>query len=61
MELSDVVWVQAYVTRHENVDAYQAARNERVELACPAHTLRVVRALGRPEWEVEIEAVAARA
>ena len=60
MELSDVVKVQAFVTSEANLGAYRDIRNRMVESARPAHTLLVVRALGRPEWMVELEAVAAK-
>jgi 2-iminobutanoate/2-iminopropanoate deaminase len=61
MELSDVVRVQAFVTRAENLAEYRIIRNEMVGSARPAHTLLVVTELGRPEWLVELEAIAAKA
>lgn len=60
MELSDLVKVQAFVTQESHLAAYREIRNRMVESARPAHTLLVVAALGRPEWLVEIEAVAAK-
>jgi enamine deaminase RidA (YjgF/YER057c/UK114 family) len=60
MELRDVVRVQAYVTRTSDLVEYREIRNQMVESARPAHTLLVVASLGRPEWLVEIEAVAAK-
>jgi len=60
MELSDVVRVQAFVTRVEDLAAYREIRNRIVESTRPAHTLLVVASLGRPEWLVAIEAVAAK-
>jgi enamine deaminase RidA (YjgF/YER057c/UK114 family) len=60
MQLSDVVKVQAFVTSEANLTAYREIRNRMVESARPAHTLLVVAALGRPEWMVELEAVAAK-
>jgi enamine deaminase RidA (YjgF/YER057c/UK114 family) len=60
MELSDLVRVQAFVTRREHLQAYRDIRNRIVESTRPAHTLLVVSSLGRPEWLVEMEAVAAK-
>jgi len=60
MQLTDVVKVQAFVTSEANLAAYREIRNRMVESARPAHTLLVVAALGRPEWLVELEAVAAK-
>jgi 2-iminobutanoate/2-iminopropanoate deaminase len=60
MELRDVVRVQAFVTRAENLAKYRTIRNEMVGSVRPAHTLVVVTELGRPEWLVELEAVAAK-
>jgi enamine deaminase RidA (YjgF/YER057c/UK114 family) len=60
MQLSDVVKVQAFVTKETNLAAYREIRNRMVESARPAHTLLVVAALGRPEWLVELEAIAAK-
>lgn len=61
MSLSDVVKIQAFVTRTSDLEEYRAIRNEMVGANRPAHTLLVVAALGRPEWLVELEAVAAKA
>lgn len=60
MELKDVVRVQAFVTRVEDLEAYRDIRNEIVDSLRPAHTLLVVARLGKPEWLVEIEAIAAK-
>jgi 2-iminobutanoate/2-iminopropanoate deaminase len=61
MGLSDVVKIQAFVTRSSDLEAYRSIRNEMVGANRPAHTLLVVAGLGRPEWLVELEAVAAKA
>jgi enamine deaminase RidA (YjgF/YER057c/UK114 family) len=61
MQMSDLVRIQAYVTRVEDLPEYRAIRNEVMGAERPAHTLLVVAALGRPEWLVEIEAIAAKA
>lgn len=60
MELHDLVKVQAFVTRVEDLEAYREIRNRMVASASPAHTLVVVASLGRPEWLVAMEAVAAK-
>jgi enamine deaminase RidA (YjgF/YER057c/UK114 family) len=60
MNLNHVVKVQAFLTRVSDLAEYRTIRNEMVGAARPAHTLLVVAALGRPEWLVEIEAVAAK-
>lgn len=60
MELSDIVRVQAFVTGVEHLEAYREVRNRIVESTLPAHTLLVVSSLGRPEWLVGLEAVAAK-
>lgn len=60
MDLSDVVRVQAFVTDGKYLAEYRKIRNEMVGAARPAHTLIVVTELGRPEWLVELEAVAAK-
>lgn len=61
MTMKDLVRVQAYVTRTQDLPAYREIRNETMGELRPAHTLLVVAALGRPEWLVEIEAIAATA
>lgn len=60
MSISDLVRVQTFLTRVGDLAEYRAIRNEMVGASRPAHTLLVVAALGRPEWLVEIEAVAAK-
>jgi enamine deaminase RidA (YjgF/YER057c/UK114 family) len=60
MGLGDLVKVQGFVTRESDLAAYREIRNRMVQSARPAHTLLVVAALGRPEWLVELEAVAAK-
>jgi enamine deaminase RidA (YjgF/YER057c/UK114 family) len=57
----DLVKVNVYLTRPEDIPALRAARDRFQGDARPASTLVVVQALARPEWRVEIEAVAARA
>jgi 2-iminobutanoate/2-iminopropanoate deaminase len=61
MAPGDLVKVNVYLTRPEDIPALRAARDRFQGDARPASTLVVVQALARPEWRVEIEAVAARA
>jgi 2-iminobutanoate/2-iminopropanoate deaminase len=60
MTLGDVVKITAYLTRREDIAAYRAVRDRMIGEARPASTLVVVSALVRPEWLVEIEAIAAK-
>ena len=61
MTLADVVRLNAYVTEASNLGAYMRVRDEFVGAPPPASTLMVVKAFARPEFLVEIEAIAARA
>jgi len=59
MSAGDLVRVNAYLTRPEDVALYREVRDEMLGGAAPASTLVVVQALAHPDWLVEIEAVAA--
>jgi 2-iminobutanoate/2-iminopropanoate deaminase len=61
MTLGDVVRLNAYVSSPEHLAGYMRARDEFVGDPPPASTLMVVQRFARPEFKVEIEAVAARA
>lgn len=61
MEFEDVVKLNAYLIHAEEVNAYAEARAEFQGPCKPASTLAIVAALARPEFLVEIEAVAAKA
>ena len=61
MGAGDVVKMNVYLTQAGDIPALRAARDRFQGPARPASTLVVVQALARPEWRVEIEAVAARA
>ena len=61
MTPKDLVKVNVYLLRPEDIPALRAARDTFQGDARPASTLVVVSRLVRPEWLVEIEAVAARA
>jgi enamine deaminase RidA (YjgF/YER057c/UK114 family) len=60
MTLADVVRLNAYVTGREHLAGYMKARDDAVGDPPPASTLMVVSGFARPEFVVEIEAVAAR-
>lgn len=61
MGAGDLVRVNAYLTRAEDVALYREVRDAMLGGAAPASTLLVVQALAHPDWLVEIEAVAAAA
>ena len=59
MGLRDVVRINAYVTGREHLQAYMQVRNGLFADPLPASTLMIVSGFARPEFVVEIEAVAA--
>ena len=61
MSPADLVKVNVYLLRAEDIPALRAARDKFQGDARPASTLVIVSRLVRPEWLVEIEAVAAQA
>jgi 2-iminobutanoate/2-iminopropanoate deaminase len=61
MSLGDVVRLNAYVASAQYLGDYMKVRDEFVGNPPPASTLMVVQGFARPEFKVEIEAVAARA
>ena len=60
MTLADLVRVNAYVTAREHMAGYMAVRDRAVAVPPPASTLMIVGGFTRPEFLVEIEAVAAK-
>ena len=60
MTLSDIVRINAFVTAREHLRGYMAARDRYVGTPPPASTLMIVSGFARPDFVVEIEAVAAR-
>ena len=60
MSLDDLVRLNAYVASAEYLGGYMKVRDEFVPNPPPASTLIVVQGFARPEFKVEIEAVAAR-
>jgi len=60
MSLADVVRLNAYVSAAEHLGGYMKVRDEFVSTPPPASTLMIVHGFSRPEFKVEIEAVAAK-
>jgi enamine deaminase RidA (YjgF/YER057c/UK114 family) len=61
MTLADVVRFNAYVSGREHLPGYMAARDAVVgPNPPPASTLMIVSGFARPEFVVEVEAIAAR-
>ncbi len=61
MSLADVVRLNAYVTAADHLGGYMKVRDEFVSTPPPASTLMIVAGFARPEFKVEVEAIAARA
>jgi enamine deaminase RidA (YjgF/YER057c/UK114 family) len=61
MSFADVVRTNAYVTDRNHMAAYMAVRDRYVALPPPASTLIIVSGFTRPEFKVEVEAIAAKA
>jgi enamine deaminase RidA (YjgF/YER057c/UK114 family) len=61
LSLADLVRLNAYVVGAEFLAGYMKVRDEFISNPPPASTLMVVQGFARPEFKVEIEAVAARA
>jgi enamine deaminase RidA (YjgF/YER057c/UK114 family) len=57
--LSDIVRINAYVTAREHMAGYMAVRDRHVSDPPPASTLMIVSGFTRPEFVVEVEAIAA--
>lgn len=57
--LEHIVRINAYVTDREHLRPYMDARNARFASPLPASTLMVVSGFARPEFFVEVEAIAA--
>jgi enamine deaminase RidA (YjgF/YER057c/UK114 family) len=61
MTFGDLVRLNAYVVSAQDLGGYMKVRDEFVSSPPPASTLMIVSGFARPEFKVEIEAVAARA
>jgi enamine deaminase RidA (YjgF/YER057c/UK114 family) len=59
MDLANIVRLNTYVTDREHLADYMAVRNALFSDPLPASTLMIVAGFARPEFVVEIEAVAA--
>ena len=60
MEMADIVRINAFVCGREHLAAYMRSRDRHVGAPPPASTLMIVSGFARPEFTVEIEAIAAR-
>ena len=60
MSFADVVRINAYVTDRAYMGPYMAVRDRYAGLPPPASTLIIVSGFTRPEFKVEVEAIAAR-
>ncbi len=58
MTASNIVRLNAFVTRREDFAAYMQARDEFVVAPPPASTLLIVSGFTRPEFKVEVECTA---
>ena len=61
MTMADIVRLNAFVTKREDMPRYMAVRDSHVSDPLPASTLYIVSGFTRPEFLVEIEAIGARA
>ncbi|TKT74632.1 RidA family protein [Aquamicrobium sp. LC103] len=59
MSLSNIVRINAFVTAREHLAPYMDVRNALFPAPYPASTLMIVSGFSRPEFVVEVEAVAA--
>ena len=53
-----LTYLRVYVVNDQAADAYRRVRDERLEPPYPASALLFVARLGRPEWLLEVEAIA---
>ncbi len=60
MSLNNLVRLNAYVTGREHLAGYMEVRDRFVSSPPPASTLLIVSGFARPEFLVEIEAIAAK-
>ena len=61
LDMKDIVRINAFVTRREDMRAYMSVRDRHVGDPPPASTLVIVSGFTRPEFLVEVEATAAAA
>jgi enamine deaminase RidA (YjgF/YER057c/UK114 family) len=60
MDFSDIVKINAYCLKAEDILTYAAIRNRYFEGSPPATTAVVISGLAFPEWLIEVDAVAAK-
>jgi enamine deaminase RidA (YjgF/YER057c/UK114 family) len=60
MGFSDLVRINAYVTDRAHMAPYMQVRDRYVSMPAPASTLMIVGGFTRPEFTVEVEALAAK-
>ena len=58
MTLKDVVKTTVFLTSAHDVDSFRKVRAQRLGENAPASTLVIITALVRPEYKVEVEAIA---
>jgi len=56
--MGDIVKITTYLTSREHLDAFRKVRDETLQAPFPPNTLVFVAGLARPEYLVEIEAIA---
>lgn len=61
MGLEDLVKTTVYLVDEADLPAYGKVRTRHLGDARPASTLVIAKGLARPQWKVEIEAIAAKA
>ena len=61
MSFADIVRINAYVTDRAHMAPYMIVRDRYITLPPPASTLMIVSGFTRPEFKVEVEAIAAKA
>ena len=57
--LADIVRINAYVTDRAHLRPYMDVRDRLFSSPAPASTLMIVSGFARPEFKVEVEAIAA--
>ena len=60
MSFTNIVRINAYVTDRAHMAPYMAVRDRYAALPPPASTLMIVSGFTRPEFKVEVEAIAAK-
>jgi enamine deaminase RidA (YjgF/YER057c/UK114 family) len=60
MSFANIVRINAYVTDRAHMAPYMAVRDRYAALPPPASTLMIVSGFTRPEFKVEVEAIAAK-